>query len=402
MLLFFLFGLLTAVVLMTVVFMTIVLFTVVIDELDSVLALKLDRLERDLLDSHALLALLVEVLSAAETATERERALLGVSVGGRVGHSKWAVDAAAVANLDLVVWLFAVLIVAPLTEEVSAKAVPHCHGAAEHALPVDVLIAVLVTSLLASAVSVHGAVPAAQVLLAGPLLDSKLGLAVDHSSEVGLLAVIALVERAAVEGELEELALIMVTWGGEALILVKALVLSDLKSHLLDRVAELVEGLELSIDQLAARLFDLLLAAGARHEGEGDLEGAPLVLEELVDAVGMEDMPAAELHTGLLAKLARVADRAELACILKGVLVAALLQAGEAVGLTSGAVALMTALVNFVALLDQGLAFLVFGVELFLLDLDAKNLEFREGSLDRGSGSVDCDLDIILHLFVDS
>ena len=36
------------------------------------------------------------------------------------------------------------------------------------------------------------------------------------------------------EGELKELTLIMVTRGGEAFILVETLVLSDLKSHLLD------------------------------------------------------------------------------------------------------------------------------------------------------------------------
>ena len=71
-----------------------------------------------------------------------------------------------------------------------------------------------------------------------------------------------------------------------------------------------MEVLELGIDQLAAGLFDFLLAARARHESEGDLEGVPLVLEELVDTVGMENMSTAKLHTGLLAKLACVADSA--------------------------------------------------------------------------------------------
>ena len=92
----------------------------------------------------------------------------------------------------------------------------------------------LVASLLASTVSLHGAVPAAQVLLVGPLLDAKLGLAIDHTTEVGLLAVIALVERAAVEGEFEKFAFVVITRGSEALILVEALVFSDLKSHLLE------------------------------------------------------------------------------------------------------------------------------------------------------------------------
>ena len=116
------FRLLTAVVLMA-----IVLLTVVVDELDSALALEFDWLEGDLLDDHAFLALLVEVLSAAKTAAKRECALLGISVGRRVGHTKRAVDAVAIADFDLVVWLFAVLVVASLTEEVSAEAMPDCN-----------------------------------------------------------------------------------------------------------------------------------------------------------------------------------------------------------------------------------------------------------------------------------
>ena len=53
------FGLLTAVVLMTVVLVAVVFLTVVVNELDSTLALEFDRLERDLLDDHTFLALLV-------------------------------------------------------------------------------------------------------------------------------------------------------------------------------------------------------------------------------------------------------------------------------------------------------------------------------------------------------
>ena len=60
----------------------------------------------------------------------------------------------------------------------------------------------------------------------------------------------------------------------------------------------------------------------------------------------------------------------------------------------------MTTLVNFVALLDEKLIFLVFGVELFLLDLNANSLELRKGSLNGCSGSVNRDLYIILNLLV--
>ena len=44
------------------------------------------------------------------------------------------------------------------------------------------------------------------------------------------------------------------------------------------------------------------------------------------------------------------------------------------------AVTLMTALMNFNALFDELLIFLVYGVELLLLDLDANGLELRKGS----------------------
>ena len=57
------------------------------------------------------------------------------------------------------------------------------------------------------------------------------------------------------------------------------------------------------------------------------------------------------------------------------------MQAWEAISLAGDAVALMTTLVNFIALLDEELIFLVFGVELFLLDLDANCLELQKGSL---------------------
>ena len=50
-------------------------------------------------------------------------------------------------------------------------------------------------------------------------------------------------------------------------------------------------------------MLNLLLAAGARHEGKGDPQRAPAVLEQIDDAVGMEDVAAGENTAGLSAEL---------------------------------------------------------------------------------------------------
>ena len=55
-----------------------------------------------------------------------------------------------------------------------------------------------------------------------------------------------------------------------------------------------------------------LLALWAAHEAERDPQGRPLVLEQLQDAVGVEDVATLELDGGLLMQLTSVADTTEL------------------------------------------------------------------------------------------
>ena len=58
--------------------------------------------------------------------------------------------------------------------------------------------------------------------------------------------------------------------------------------------------------------LDRCLASRTAHEGKRDPQTGPLVLEEFDDAVGVEDVPTAQLYAWLFAQLARVANRAQL------------------------------------------------------------------------------------------
>ena len=73
---------------------------------------------------------------------------------------------------------------------------------------------------------------------------------------------------------------------------------------------------KLNIDLIVVSLLDLMLALGAGHESERDLERAPLVLEKHQHAISVEHVPAAELHAGLLAELTGVADGAQLRVVM--------------------------------------------------------------------------------------
>ena len=86
-----------------------------------------------------------------------------------------------------------------------------------------------------------------------------------------------------------------------------------------------------------------MLAAGAIHEGKCDSQGAPLVLEELSDAIGMEDMPALQLDTRLFGELTCVANAAKFCLWRQATCQTFGLQAGQTSFLTLDTCALMTA-----------------------------------------------------------
>ena len=90
---------------------------------------------------------------------------------------------------------------APLAEVVRPEAKVNCDRAAEHALPIDVLLAMTLTQRHTSSECRQLAVLADKVLLASALLDAKLLLAFDHTAKVGLFALETLVEGALLHGQ---------------------------------------------------------------------------------------------------------------------------------------------------------------------------------------------------------
>ena len=97
-----------------------------------------------------------------------------------------------------------VRVMALLAEVVRAKAAVDGHAAAELALPVDLRRSVLGTPGHASSDPLEQTVLAKEVLLSGllSLSVSHLLFAVDKAAEVGLLAIVALIEGAPVIREL--------------------------------------------------------------------------------------------------------------------------------------------------------------------------------------------------------
>ena len=96
---------------------------------------------------------------------------------------------------------------APIAKVGRAEAVKECDRAAEVALPVDVSLSMLRTLFHSGTVSFDLAIFAAKVFLLRFLFLVSLLLAVDHATEVGLLAVEALVEGALLHGDIDKVIL---------------------------------------------------------------------------------------------------------------------------------------------------------------------------------------------------
>ena len=233
-----------------------------------------------------------KLLRAADATAERkDTAFLGVSASGRMSDSQRAVDAMAILEFNHTA-VVAVLLVAIIAEVVCSEAAEEGSRTAEHALPVDLNIAMLFACGLTSSHFLQETILAHEVLLFGFIITSLL-LTVDESTEVRLFACMALVEGAAVVGELLWLSIVVVAHCRKPLICKDALFLSVLKSELLNTFFKANQRAKFTSNGIREAFErDLLLAAGARHEGEGDSEGGPFVLEELNDTVGVEDMTA--------------------------------------------------------------------------------------------------------------
>ena len=84
----------------------------------------------------------------------------------------------------------------------------------------------LVALLQTGAKGLHLALFAPQVLLVRLLFHAQLGLAIHHPTEVGRLAVKALVERTLMHCKFEEFSLVEVPFLGKSLVFIESLVFS--------------------------------------------------------------------------------------------------------------------------------------------------------------------------------
>ena len=128
-------------------------------------------------------------------------------------NAKRAVDAVAVLDGRVaVVVLEHVVIVAVIAHVMSTEAVEQSRAAAVHALPVDLCFAVDFADCLTGADLFQDAILAEKILWLRLVSLSvvHLLLAVDEAAEVGLFAVVALVEGAAVVGKFLRLLVVYV------------------------------------------------------------------------------------------------------------------------------------------------------------------------------------------------
>jgi hypothetical protein len=190
-----------------------------------------------------------------------------------VGDAKRAVNAVAVMERRIL--STHVLIVARVAHVVGAEAAEKSNGTAVHALPVDLNAAVRLTRSLTSTNLLKEAILAEEIFLLGLTLlcVGHLLLTVNETTEVGLLASVALVKGGAVVSELLRLSVVDITLSRESLVIEDSLVFRVLESLLLNILLQGNEGAELASDRLGYTLdVDLLLAAGAVHEGERNPE----------------------------------------------------------------------------------------------------------------------------------
>ena len=222
--------------------------------------------------------------------------------------------------------------------------------------------------------------------------------------------------------KVERLVIVKVVLIFQSVVAKDALKFSVLKRFFLDCPLKVEKWAKLGRDLLREALLELnfLLAARALHESERDAQGRPAVLEELYEAVGVENVAAGELSARLFAKLTRVADGAELVLVdtvkQARFLSAGRLEAGQAPLLSGDTLAgVSTAFVGLLAegqgwlllrhdhLLDDVFFFFVFFLFVFFLlhlelDIDLEERHDLVGGL--ASESRDASLKHRLHVLL--
>ena len=160
-----------------------------------------------------------KVITSTKATSKWICALRVVIACGRMRYSKWAVFSLTVANFDYFI-VVTIFVVTTLAEVMRAKTAEQGDGAAVHTLPIDLFFSVLVTFFLAGTVSLQLAAFAAKIFFFCVFFNTKLSLAVDHTTKVRFLTVVALVESACMHCKLKQVALVVAT------LLLKTLIIS--------------------------------------------------------------------------------------------------------------------------------------------------------------------------------
>ena len=159
----------------------------------------------------------------------------------------------------------AVLTISTLAEEQS-------DGAAPHAFPIYEFVTMLVASTFAVAELLSHAWFAEHVLLLEAVLRRHSLSAVLHTSEIGSLALVALINGAVVHGEFFEFVKVDIAFCDDSASFVKSLVDSHFDAEFHDNLLGLIVLEELGReDRHAVVDHHLLLAAGAVEISESDL-----------------------------------------------------------------------------------------------------------------------------------
>jgi len=136
-------------------------------------------------------------------------------------------------------------------------------------------------------------------------------LAIDETTEVRFLAIVALVVGASVESVFEFLTLIEIAWSINASILKDALSLSLLNSQPLDLGLDFHQWSESLSNRFAVEYVNWSLAGRAAHESEAHSQSWMSVLEQLDEAVDVECVATTKPSARSLAKLIRIANTTE-------------------------------------------------------------------------------------------
>ena len=157
-------------------------------------------------------------------------------------------------------------------------------------------------------------------------------LAVTFASEIGLLAVVALIVRESVQSVLLRTVEVLAVALGELRVLVVAFELESFQRLVLNIFVQDVNVAHLVLDRRVEPRLDPRVARGAAGELEGDPRARPAFLQGLQDAVVVVDVPAGQENAGRARQALNIANGAHLVALAPAGLFEALRAAQLLVG----------------------------------------------------------------------